>query len=141
MKHRRMLTRLKALSLLAPKAVILTPVADSDVLVAHKNGTDTCQKNCLAFCASQPWSPMSTCGPNRGHGDHFGWRRNRCSFPRRSRRNQFARFRADRQECPQYKSVGRCCGASSITLPTLNVGEPSRRVKVAESLIPLPSTR
>jgi hypothetical protein len=41
MKHRRMLTRLKALSLLAPEAVILTPVADSDVLVAHKNGTDT----------------------------------------------------------------------------------------------------
>jgi hypothetical protein len=38
-----MLTRLKALSLLAPEAVILTPVADSDVLVAHKNGTDTRQ--------------------------------------------------------------------------------------------------
>ena len=35
-----MLNRLKALSLLAPDALILTPVADSDVLVAHKNGTD-----------------------------------------------------------------------------------------------------
>src|SRR5215831_3732192 len=39
-KHRRMLNRLKALSLLAPDAVILTSVADSDVIVAHKNGTD-----------------------------------------------------------------------------------------------------
>ena len=36
-----MLNRLKALSLLAPEALIPTPVADSDVLVAHKNGTDS----------------------------------------------------------------------------------------------------
>src|SRR5215831_7699700 len=48
-KHRRMLNRLKALSLLAPDAVILTPVADSDVIVAHKNGTDNRSKRCAGW--------------------------------------------------------------------------------------------
>jgi len=61
-----MLNRLKALSLLAPDAVILTPVADSDVIVAHKNGTDNTANRTLCKIApaqaGEPTGPITlTC--------------------------------------------------------------------------------